>query len=89
MNASRDQNFVTGKLAVLNTDPIQGMNLVRIKITSATQRIRVNSSDTISFTMRPIDPRDENFVSCWLFEGTDGYVYPAVANASGELLVKF
>lgn len=86
MNALRDQNFVTTKLAVLNTDPVQGTNLVRICVAS-NGGICVNTTDTISFTMKAIDPRDENYVTCWLFEGTDGNVYPAVANADGELLV--
>ena len=85
--ASRDQNFVTAKLAVLNTDSVQGTNLVQIKCNATSGAILVNSSDTISFTMRPIDPRDQNFVSCWLFEGTDGFTYPAVANSNGELLI--
>lgn len=85
--APRDENNVTGKLAVLNTDTVQGQNLVRIKIDS-NNGMMVNEVDTISFTMQPVDPRDENFVGCWLFRGTDGELYPAVANASGELLVR-
>lgn len=87
--ASRDQNFVTAKLAVLNTDIVQGRNLVRIKINPATERIKVNTTDTISFTMRPVDPKDDNFVNCWLFRGKNGLTYPAVANSSGEILVDF
>lgn len=85
--APRDQNFVPSKLAVLNTDTVQGTNLVPICIRPSDGAICVNTTDTISFTMTPIDPRDENYVSCWLFEGTDGLTYPAVANADGELLI--
>lgn len=82
-----DQNTVSSKLACLNTDTVQGTNLVRIKINSTNNGICINETDTISFTMQPVDPRDENFRTCWLFEGTDGNVYPAVANSDGELLV--
>lgn len=88
METPRDQNHVPSKLAVLNTDTVQGTNLVSIACTAG-GAIKINSTDTISFTMSPIDPRDENFVTCWLFEGTDGLTYPAVANAAGELLVDF
>lgn len=86
--AIRDQNFITSKLAVLNTDTIQGTNLVRIKINSSNNGMKINTVDTISFTMIPIDPRDANYVSCWLFQGDDGLAYPAVANSSGELLIE-
>lgn len=50
--------------------------------------MKINTVDTISFTMIPIDPRDANYVSCWLFQGDDGLAYPAVANSSGELLIE-
>lgn len=87
METPRDQNFRPAKLAVLNSDTVQGTNLVTIKIDEATGAIKKNTSDTISFTMQPVSPHDENYVDCWLFEGTDGELYPAVANSSGELLV--
>lgn len=87
-NAIADQNFVRSKLAVLNTDTVQGTNLIRIKINPVTKGVKVNTIDTISFTMMPIDPRDENYRECWLFEGNDGLTYPAVANALGELLIE-
>lgn len=86
--AIRDQNFITSKLAVLNTDTVQGTNKVRIKINPSNNGMKVNTADVISFTMSPIDPRDENYVGCWLFQGDDGLTYPAVANASGELLIE-
>jgi hypothetical protein len=86
-NAIRDQNYRPAKLAVLNTDTIQGTNLVRIKIDETSGGIKKNTTDTISVTMQPVTPQDENYVDCWLFEGTDGLLYPAVANANGELLV--
>lgn len=82
----RDQNFVPAKLAVLNTDTVQGQNFVTIKVDSA-GGIKTNTVDGISFTMEAVDPRDDNYVKCWLFEGTDGKPYPAVANSSGELLI--
>lgn len=86
-NAGRDGNNVTGKLAVLNTDSVQGTNLVRIAINSSNGGIKINTTDSISFTMIPVDPRDENYVGCWLFQGTDGLTYPAVADADGKLLI--
>ncbi len=88
MQAIPDQNFYYSKLAVLNTDTVQGTNLVRIKVNSSDQSLLVNNTDTISFTMVPVTPQDENYKDCWLFEGEDtGLLYPAVANASGELLI--
>lgn len=86
--ASRDQNNIPGKLAVLNTDTVQGTNLVRIGINPSDKSVRVSFTATIPFTMKPIDPRDENYVACWLFQGSDGKTYPAVATASGQLLVE-
>lgn len=86
-DAQRDQNHVTSKLAVLNTDTVQGTHLVNIKINGSGE-IATNMVDTISFTMVPIDPKDKNYVNVWCFQGdSDGLVYPAVANAAGELLI--
>lgn len=87
MEVPRDQNYRTAKLAVLNTDTVQGTNIVTIKINESNGGIGYNTTDTISFTMQPVSPQDENYVDCWLFQGTDGLLYPAVANSSGELLV--
>lgn len=87
VTAIRDQNFRPSKLAVLNTDTVQGTNLVTIKINESNGGLGYNTTDTISFTMQPVNPKDENYVNCWLFQGTDGELYPVVANASGELLV--
>ncbi len=85
-DAPRDNNNVPTKLAVLNTDTVQGTTLVPLAIT-ADGRIMVNEMATISFTMQPIDPKDQNYVNCWLYEGTNGLTYPAVATADGELLI--
>lgn len=85
-NAIIDQNFIPSKLAVLNTDTVQGTNLVTVKINSDNE-LMVNYSDTISFTMVPIDPKDENYRNCGTFMGSDDQLYPWVANADGELLV--
>ncbi len=87
MYAPADQNFIRTKLAVLNTDTVQGTNLVTIKINTANNGIKVNTVETIAFTMIPIDPRDENYKTCWLFQGEDGLTYPAVATIDGELLI--
>ena len=85
---NRDDNFIVPKLACLNTDPIQGINLVPIQI-NASNQILCTTTDTISFTMRPVSPRTFNDLPVWLFQGLDGKTYPAVANASGELLISF
>jgi hypothetical protein len=85
-DAPRDENSVTAKLAVLNTDTVQGTNLVPLEITAG-GFLRINRTASISFTMQPIDPRDQNYVGCWLFKGDDGLVYPAVATADGALLI--
>lgn len=87
-NAVRDNNHVPSKLAVLNTDTVQGTNLVTIKLNPSNNGVKVNDTATISFTMVPIDPRDANYVGCWLFQGDDGLTYPAVATADGELLIE-
>jgi hypothetical protein len=87
MEAPRDQNYRTAKLAVLNTDTVQGTNLVTIKINESNNGIKINTTDTISFTMQPVTPQDKNYVDCWLFQGTDGLLYPAVADSDGKLLI--
>ena len=86
--ALKDGNSVATRLAVLNTDTVQGTNLVRIAINPSNSAIKVSDSATISFTMIPIDPRDLNYVDVWAFQGNvDGLLYPAVATSSGELLI--
>lgn len=82
-----DENGVPSKLCVLNTDSVQGTNLVRLTIDSTTGGIRQNTTDTISFTMQPVGKNDQNYKNVWLFQGTDNLTYPCVANADGELLV--
>lgn len=86
-NAIRDDNHITAGLAVLNTDTVQGTNKVRIKINPLNNGMKVSTSATISFTMVPIDARDENYVDCLRWEGTDGRMYPWVATANGEVLI--
>lgn len=86
-NAGRDQNHVASKLAVLNTDTVQGTHKVPIAINVSDGGMKVSMIATISFTMVPIAPHDENYVDCWLFQGDDGLTYPAVATSSGELLI--
>jgi hypothetical protein len=84
-DAPRDENNIPAKLGVLCTDTVQGQTLVPISIKDG--RIRVNRDDTISFTMVPVDPKDQNYVNCWLFKGLDGQLYPAVVDAEGKLLI--
>lgn len=86
-NAPRDENNIPARLACLNTDAVQGTNLVPIEIDPDTDGILCDTTATISFTMEPVDPKDENYVNCWLFEGSDGLTYPAVATAEGRLLI--
>lgn len=83
---NRDDNFIIPRYAVLASDPIQGINIVPIQINSSNQ-ILCNTTDTISFTMLPVSPRNKNYQGVWLFQGLDGKTYPAVANANGELLI--
>lgn len=84
-SSPRDDNNIPARLACLNTDTVQGTHLVPINILG--DRIMVSLYATKNFTMVPIDPRDENYVGCWLFQGTDGLTYPAVATAEGKLLI--
>lgn len=86
--APRDENFVAGKLAVLNTDTVQGQHLVPIAINESNGGFMVNDTATISFTMVPIDPRDQNYVNCATFTGSDGNIYPWVATEDGEVLIE-
>lgn len=88
-NALKDGSSVATLLAVLNTDTVQGTTKVRIALNPSTHGIKVNTIASISFTMQPIDPRDENYVGVWAFQGnTDGLLYPAVATSIGELLIR-
>lgn len=75
------------KFGVLNTDTVQGQNLVSIKINDATKSMKVSTTATISFTMVPIDAKDENYVNCATWTGTDGLVYPWVVTSAGEVLI--
>ena len=85
--ALKDANSVSTLLAVLNTDTVQGTHLVRLAVNPSNNGILIDTTSTISFTMKPIDPRDENYTSVWAFEGPDGKLYPAVATSTGNLLV--
>lgn len=85
-NAKRDENHIPAVLAVLNTDTVQGTNLVPVKLTG--DNLEVDESATISFTMVPVDPQDKNYRNVLLFEGSDGQLYPAVATSSGALLTE-
>jgi hypothetical protein len=85
--APRDDNNVPAKLACLNTDTVQGTNLIPIEIDQVSSGIKTNLTATISFTMQPVDPKDDNYVNVWLFEGSDGLTFPAVATSLGELLI--
>lgn len=85
-NAPRDENNIPSKLACLNTDSVQGTNLVPIAISSSGS-VMINDVDTVQFTMQPVAPKDENYVNVWLFAGEDGLPYPAVADELGRLLV--
>lgn len=87
-NGKPDENGVFSKTAVLNTDTVQGTNLVRLVLDEGNSNsLKINDTATISFTMHPIDPRDENYRTCLTFTGSDGYVYPCVATSAGELLI--
>jgi hypothetical protein len=85
-DAPRDENNVPVKLACLNTDTVQGQTLVPISC-NADGSVKIARGALISFTMQPVDPKDQNYVNCWLFEGTDGLTYPAVADSAGKILI--
>jgi hypothetical protein len=85
MQAPRDENRVTAKLGVLNTD---GVTLVPIATDESTGFMKTTTTATISFTMTPIVPRDDNSVTCITFMGTDGEVYPWVVTSDGEVLIE-
>lgn len=87
-NAIQDQNWVFSKMAVLNTDTVQGTNLVRLVCNeNNSNALKVDTMATISFTMVPIDERDENYRTCLTFTGSDGLLYPCVGTADGKLLI--
>jgi len=85
-NAPADQNFVRGRLAVLNTDATV---TIPIALEEGTGAMRINTMDTVQFTMTPIAPEDENYKKCMLFVGSDGLTYPWVADSEGKVLVDF
>lgn len=85
--APRDGNGVPSLMAVLNTDSVQGATLVPIQVNATSGGILKDTTSTILFTMVPVDPKDPNYVNCWLFKGLDGKVYPAVATSTGALLI--
>lgn len=87
-NAKRDPNHIPSRLAVLNTDSVQGTNKVRIAINEVGGGMKINTTDTISFTMNSIDPQDENYVDCMMFVGSNGLTYPWVADSLGKVLVE-
>lgn len=72
---------------MLNTDTVQGTHLVRLGFNPSNGGLLIDSTATISFTMVPIDPEDQNYVGCWIFQGDDGLLYPAVGTSDGEILV--
>lgn len=86
-DAPRDGNGVPAKLACLNTDTVQGTTLVPLAINGTNGGLLIDTTATISFTMQPVDAKDGNYVNCWLFEGTNGLTYPAVATSAGALLI--
>jgi hypothetical protein len=84
MNAPQDPNFVSGKLALLNTD---ASIVIPIAINESNGGMKINTTDTVQFTMTPLAPEDENYNRCMLFVGTDGLTYPFVCDSEGKVLV--
>lgn len=83
MNTPHDQNFIKSRLGILNTD---GKTTIPIAIDELTGRMKTDLGSTISFTMTPISPQDENYQNCMLFVGSDGLTYPWVVNSDGAVL---
>ena len=86
MNAPQDQNFIKGKMGVLNTD---GVTLIPIACDETTGAMRINTTDTVEVTLSPISPKDENFNNCMMFVGTDGLAYTWVVDADGKVLIDY
>lgn len=84
MDASRDNNFVAGKLGVLYTDPTV---TIPITINESNDGVMVNTTDTVQFTMTPIAPTDSNYEKVLLWKGTDGLAYPFVVDNDGAILI--
>lgn len=83
-DAKQDNNFVKSRMGVLNTD---GVTTIPIAINESNGGMKINTTDTISFTMTPLSPRDANYYTCLLFVGSDGLTYPVVCDASGAVLI--
>ena len=84
MNAPKDENFIRGKLGVLNTDCT---TTIPIACDETTGAMKINTTATIGAVLKPISPQDENYYNCMLFVGTDGLTYPWVVDANGCVLV--
>ena len=84
-NAPRDTNHVPAKLGVWCVD---GVTKIPIAMNPLNDGVMVDTASTISYTPVPVDQQDENWVDCWLFEGSDGLMYPVNVNADGAILIE-
>lgn len=84
METPADQNFIRAKMGVLNTD---GTTLVTIKVNESNGGMKINTTDTVLFTMTPIAPENENYNKVLLWQGTDGLTYPWVVDSQGKVLI--
>ncbi len=84
-NAVRDQNTIPSRLGVLRTD---GVTLIPIACDETNfNSMKVNTVDTITVTWPSISPKDENYVGCMMFVGSDGLTYPWAVDADGKVLI--
>ena len=83
-NTVRDDNHIPVRMGVLCTD---GITTIPIAIDESTGSMRVNTVDVISAPWPSISPRDENYVDCMMFKGTDGLTYPWAVDADGMVLI--
>ena len=85
-NAPHDDNFIRGRMGVLNTD---GVTTIPIALDETTGAMKVNMVDTlgVGITLQPLSPKDENYYKCMMFVGTDGLTYPFVCDSEGKVLI--
>lgn len=85
-NASRDQNFVTSILAVLDSD---GKTVVPIRANPANNKLKALDNTTGS-DQGPVNAvRDGNFVTSWIGVSNLDFTTPTViyGDVNGNLLV--
>lgn len=86
-NASRDNNFVPTKIAVLNTD---GSTIVPLRVNPTTHALNVSDGTTGTDHGPTNAARDQNFVPTLIGVSSADFKTPVVvyADVNGKLLTK-